>query len=343
MRRFLRTTVLYILVLASLSAGKKKKEEITQVLDLPPEPPAATTAETKKLVFHVTSLSGKGLLSAQTRDAIRALLRDSSGEQIVKIRAFVAGSGDVRRIPQIVGELIAEKKRMQLPAVSVVQAGGLPMTDAQVVLEAVAVTKKEVNPNGLIFLSAREAAVNQPLQPVLPLAEKALAQVRAELGGRGEVVRLTCFATALDSAPQIQSQMASHFPGAVINLVQTQRAPTRTSVACEAVARANSAAGGVHAERLVFTGTQVAYGFAEDDARLAMRRLDRTLNGAGSSLKQLVMLQAYPLSYSIAAQIDRIAPEFYDAGHPPAMAVLPFEGLPGIDASFAVDAIAIAR
>src|SRR5207237_1100546 len=53
---------------------KKKKEEITQTLELPKDPPATATAETARLVFHVSPLSGKGLLSAQVRDALKALL-----------------------------------------------------------------------------------------------------------------------------------------------------------------------------------------------------------------------------------------------------------------------------
>src|SRR6266566_1376303 len=62
-----------------LPAKKKKPEEITQTLALPPDPPATVAADTSRLVFHVSPLSGKGLLSQQVRDALKALLRSSGG------------------------------------------------------------------------------------------------------------------------------------------------------------------------------------------------------------------------------------------------------------------------
>ncbi|MEO7652670.1 MAG: hypothetical protein ABIZ80_19595, partial [Bryobacteraceae bacterium] len=83
-------------------AKKPKKEDITQVLELPKDPPAAVTAETRRLAFYTSPLSGKGLLSAQVRDALKALLKSSGGASIVKIRALVAGSGDLRRVQAIV-------------------------------------------------------------------------------------------------------------------------------------------------------------------------------------------------------------------------------------------------
>jgi len=80
----------------------KKKEEKQQTLPPPKELPSAVFAETDRLTFGVTPLSSKGLLSAQTREALRALLHNSKGT-IVKLRAFVAGSGDLRRIGELVG------------------------------------------------------------------------------------------------------------------------------------------------------------------------------------------------------------------------------------------------
>lgn len=54
-------------------AFKKKKEEETQTLQVPKDPPSAVAAETRGLVFHVTPLSAKGLLSQQVRDARHSL------------------------------------------------------------------------------------------------------------------------------------------------------------------------------------------------------------------------------------------------------------------------------
>src|SRR4051794_11030693 len=105
---------------------KKKKEEITQTLELPKDPPPMMTAETSRLVFHVSPLSNKGLLSQQVRDALKALLKSTNGASIVKLRAFVAGSGDLRRGAAVVGGGFSQKKR-PLPAVSGVGGGGGPV------------------------------------------------------------------------------------------------------------------------------------------------------------------------------------------------------------------------
>src|SRR5688572_3881101 len=139
---------LLLLPSVALSAAKKKKPkkeppEITQVLELPKDPPQTVVAPTERLSFHVSPLSAKGLLSQQIRDALKALWSSARGAQIVKIRAFVAGSGDMRRVPAIVSEMFTDK-RQPLPAVSVVQVGGLPLDGAQVVLESISVEKKPV-------------------------------------------------------------------------------------------------------------------------------------------------------------------------------------------------------
>src|SRR6202451_3002937 len=115
--------------------GKKKKgAEITQTLAASPELPAAVTAETARLAYQVSPLSSKGLLSQQTRDALKALLRSNRGT-IVKLRAFVAGSGNLRRVGEIAGEIFLEKHQ-PLPALSVAQVGALPLVGAQLVIEA---------------------------------------------------------------------------------------------------------------------------------------------------------------------------------------------------------------
>jgi hypothetical protein len=92
--------------LAALLAGdqKKKPEDITQTLALPKDPPAVAVAETRRLVFHVSPLSGKGLLTQQTREALRGLIKEDGGTPVVHIRAFrrgkrryTAGASDRKR------------------------------------------------------------------------------------------------------------------------------------------------------------------------------------------------------------------------------------------------------
>src|SRR5262249_58676085 len=103
-----------------------KKEEQTQTLQVPRDLPGAVVGDTRRLTFRVTPLSSKGLLSQQIRDALKAVGRDSGGETVLKIRAFVAGSGDLRRVRDLVSESFSER-RQPLPALSLVHAGGLPM------------------------------------------------------------------------------------------------------------------------------------------------------------------------------------------------------------------------
>src|SRR5580692_7344500 len=155
--RYRRVAILGVLSLAVAYGGKKKNpDDDTQTLELPKDPPMVAVGETGRLIFHVSPLSAKGLLSQQTREALKAILKANGGAPVVHIRAFVAGSGDSRRVPQIVSEVFTEKK-LPLPSVSVVQAGGLPLENAQVVLEVTSQAKKEVNPDGLMFVEAQAA------------------------------------------------------------------------------------------------------------------------------------------------------------------------------------------
>ena len=348
MRLLLVLSVVGAVLAAPFASGKKKnKEEITQTLAVPRDPPAAIVAQTRRLVFHTSVLSGKGLLTQQTHDAVRDLLRQNGGTQIVKVRAFVAGTGDLRRVPQIVSETFSEKKHLALPVVSVFQVGGLPLEGAQVVLESVSEAKKDVNPNGLFYVSAQEHSVDRPLQPLAGLAEQSLADLTSKLAGRGELLRVTCFASMLEEAGSIQAAMNARFPGAATNLVQARRASPRSSVACEAVARVlssgpvlDSSVALVQGERVVLSGAQVAYGFSDEDARLAFRRMDRVLAPFGASIKTAAVLDLYPLSSSIATQVSRLRQEFVDPRHLAVSAVMRLEGLPGMDASFAIEAIA---
>src|SRR3954451_21194182 len=69
--------------LAAQKKPKPKKEEITQRLQLPKELPGAVIGETRHLTFHVTPLSARGLLSAQVRDALKALTRETGASPVL--------------------------------------------------------------------------------------------------------------------------------------------------------------------------------------------------------------------------------------------------------------------
>jgi enamine deaminase RidA (YjgF/YER057c/UK114 family) len=343
---------------------RRKKEDETQTLQLPQELPAALTAETRRLVFQVSPLSPKGLLSQQVRDGLRAIQRTAGGTT-VRLRAFVAGSGDVRRVRDMVSESFTSR-RQPLPVLTVVLVGVLPVDGAQVVFESTAVARKEVNPHGLAFISGQVASSDNPLDPVAPLAAKALDSLRAAVNAAGatpkDVLRVTCFLSSLEDLAQARLPFDREYPRAARNYVQAQRVPQRALAECEAVARLAAppsaalemrhAGSGepsagysqvalVGAPQVVLTGMQASYGFQDGDARLAFERLEKTLEQAGSSFKNAAFAGFYPLSASLAQQVRKVRTEFIDTRRPPAATMLPFESLPALDAGFAVDVVAV--
>jgi enamine deaminase RidA (YjgF/YER057c/UK114 family) len=342
--------------LAAQKKTKPKKEEITQVLQLPKELPSAVTGETRRLTFHVTPLSSRGLLSAQVRDALKALTRETGGDPVLKIRAFVAGSGDLRRVRDLVSETFNER-HLPLPVLSLIQSGGLPLEGAQVVLEAIAAGKKEVNPQGLVFLSAPAAASENPLDPVAPLVAQSLDRLKRAIQTAGsessDVLRVTCFLSSLENLAATRKLLEAEYPRAALNYVQTQRSPTRALAACEAVARLRRDTGKrvsfqpeegeplaalVAAQHVVLTGTQVSYGYQEANSRLAFERLQKVLEAAGVSGRDVAFAHYYPLADILATQVRKLRTEFFAAS---AGSLVLFEGLPGMDAGFAVDVVAV--
>jgi enamine deaminase RidA (YjgF/YER057c/UK114 family) len=320
------------LVLASLlQAGKKNPDDVTQVLALPKDPPAVAVGETRKLVFHVSPMSGKGLLSQQTREALKAILKLNGGAQVIHVRAFVAGSGDIRRVPQIVSEVFTEKKQ-PLPSVSVVLAGGLPVENAQVLIESVSVARKDVASGGFEFASGDEAVDKDPGVPVGPLLSQAVATLAARL--KGTPVRVSCFVTAPPGAPELAAAVSARFPGAAVSVVMTQRGAYQSMAKCEGVARTASAG----PDRLAFSGTRVAFGSVEKDAALAFQRLDRDLAEAGAGAP--VYTNIYPVNPAVGAMAGAMAKK--SRGDAP-VTVVAFEGVASNDAGFAVDAVSAVR
>jgi enamine deaminase RidA (YjgF/YER057c/UK114 family) len=338
----------YIPTVAPEDGKKKKKgDDVTQALALPPELPSAVLAETDRLTFQVTPLSSKGLLSQQTRDAIKILLKTNHGP-IVKLRAFVAGSGDLRRIGEIAGEMFLEK-HMPLPALTVVLVGALPMVGAQVVIEAAEVDRKVVNPNGVAFLAAQPA----------PSVTESLAKLKSTLASAGiepsDALLVTCFVSSLDDQRDTQQAMSASFPGVALNYVQMQRAPVMPPAACEATAHlakpaaSGSQSGGsqsggsqmvlVSAPQIVISGTQLAFGSQDADLKLAFERLEKALAAKGAHFDHAAISHLYVTSSSLAARV--LALEASQPGGARLSTVLPVEALPSLDAPFGLDVIAV--
>ncbi|MGA3190191.1 MAG: Rid family hydrolase [Bryobacteraceae bacterium] len=325
--------ILGIALAVPAPAQKKKKDQepVTQTLPALKDPPAAIAAETARLVFHVSPLSNKGLLSQQVRDALKTLLRDMHGATIVKLRAFVAGSGDLRRVSTIVSETFTEHK-LALPAVSTIGVGALPLEGAQVVIESIALDKKVVNPNGLAFYSA------QPVKQLRPIPG---------------TLRATCFLSSLDDMAKIKSTVSAAFSGAAIDFVQSQRLGFEAVDVCESIARLDAppaqpvvignGVAQVNSPKIVLTGIQMAFRDSDADLRLAFERLRKELDQLGVTYKDVFWSSAYPLTRPIEEKVRAMQQEFFDRARPPIGTMLLFEGLPSLDATMAVDVIAAAK
>ena len=302
---------------------KKEKEPETQTLPLPPEPPSAVIAETGKLAFHVSPLSARGLLTQQVHDALKALDRSSGGATFVKLRAFVAGTGDMRRVATIVAEDFSEKK-MPLPAVTTIQVGALPMEGAQVVIESISQEKndkKPLNPNGLAFFAAQRG-------PELAAAAKAQDAV---------IVQVTCFVGDLTQVDIARMEVAAAFPGASANFVQLTRLAVEPGISCEGVGRLQKPARSP--AKLVFTATQLAFGEKEQDFRLAYERLGRALEAMKVPYANALVMSVYALNRTVADKAAALAPGVLGAARPVGSTQI-VEGLPSLDATVAVELVA---
>ena len=311
---------------------KTEQDKVNQTLNAPKDPPLVAVGDTERLIFHVSPLSGQGLLSQQTRDALKAILKLNGGAQILHIRAFSAGNGDVRRIPQIVADVLGDKHG-PLPSISVLQAGALTLNDAQIVLETISIGKKALNRNGLTFHAAETVVADTPNATLQPLLQRAADQLAAKMNGK-PALAVTCFVSSLDGAAELTRIVTSRFPGAVTDLVQPRRLAWQTEASCEGVSRG----GAMTASRLAFSGTQIAFGVEEKDAALALQRLDRALTEAGAPrAEDGALLRLYLISPSTgpvaAKQIKGSAP----------VATYSVESVGPATAGFAIDAVAPVR
>jgi len=339
---FLYTVLLLSCSLDADAQRRKNKKDVeppTQVLELLPEPPDAVVAETAKLSFRVSPLSAKGLLSQQVRDAIKALQKDSHGATILKLRAFVAGSGDLRRVSAIVAEEFTDDKQ-PLPAVSTIQVGALPMVGAQVVMESTSAERKPVNPNGLVFLSSGSAA--DPRGAAAELKKRAMGI---------DLLRITCFMSSLEDMPAVREGLAPDFRAVETIFVQMQRQATERQTGCEAVGRlpaggtaSNSIeAATITAPKIVLTGTKLVFRDQDSDVRLMFERLGKSMEPLGASLKDVRWANVFALTRPMNAKVNELRGEFFDNSRAIAGASLVTEGLPSIDATAAVELIAVAR
>jgi len=93
----------------------------------------------------------------------------------------------------------------------------------------------------------------------------------------------------------------------------------------------------IAAPKVVLTGTQVSYGYQEPDSKLAFDRLMKSLEAAGVSRTDVALAQYYAVAEPMAVQVRKLAPTYFSHS---AASVLVIEGLPSMQAGFAVDVVA---
>lgn len=375
-----RRTLLPLLLTLSLAAAqdpserkkkrkpKKEEPEVTQTLEVLPDPPNTITVDPQRLNFTVSPLSAKGLLSQQTRDALKAVRAATRGGTLVRLRAFVAGSGDLRRVPAIVSEEFA-KSRQPLPVVNVILVGALPLEGAQVILEASYLDKRPTNPQGLAFLSGQLVrATNEKPRPLAEVAAESIANLEKAATAAGvsgdAMLRATCFVSVLENPAELTQKLAARFPKAALNVMQLQRAAGPSLVECEGVARLAAAPAQpveylnpdgleksanytqvvkVNVPQLVFTTTQQSFAADSAGMRLTLERLKRMLEAAKTGYGDVVMAHIYALSNKAAEEFRAVRFNFYDRAKPPGSTLLNFEGLTSNDAALGIDVIAVSR
>lgn len=318
--RVLRPIALFSLLLAQQLWAQperpiKRPPNNQLVLEGPDAPagrvdsPAAVAGIANRLTFHVSPLSAKGLLSQQVEDALKALDKANGNATILKLRAFVAGTGDLRRVQTIVNDLFTQKK-LPLPVISTVQVGALPLEGAQVVIESVSEDRRPTN-TGLRFVPMIEGGSGA----------EAMAKLRAALGA--DALRITCFADSLAEAQAARSEAAKVFPKTPAVFVQTTRYTLGPHVACEGVLSGPAGA------RLIFAAPQLAFGDQDEDLKLAFERLDKALEPFQARVADAALANAYTTSKAVADKAAALG----------AKTSVFVEGLSSRDATLAVEAV----
>ncbi len=310
-----------LLVTAEAGAQRKKKnkkdeEPVTQTLEVLADPPPATRGDSGRMLFLVSPLSTKGLLSQQAKDALSVLRKQSRGGTFLKLRAFVAGRGDARRIGAIVSEQFTEWK-LALPAVTVLQIGSFAIEGAQVQFEAIVEDRKVVNPNGIEFVAGKPVtkalAEGGDVNAVRPLLEEALGALR------GDMLAVTCFVSSIEGGAGLEQIMSARYPAAAKTLVQAQRATGSGLAHCDGVVRRTMGS----PEKLVLTGTVIGFGSEEKDAHLAEGRLDKLVEAQGG---KVILRKAYGVSRALEKYVGTVRL---------------VEGVGSNEAAFAMEAVGI--
>ncbi len=303
----------------------------------------ALAAETEGLDFHISPLLKAGGLAAQIRVSLNNLIRDTRGETIIKLRAFVAGAGDARRVQAETAALFTEHK-LPLPVLSIVQVGGLGEEAAQVAIEAVVSTRRSVNPNGLAFLVGR---MGNSLRDAVDRLKEDISRVPVT---PERVVSCTCFTSRIEEYAAARGVIQAAFPNTAISVVQAVRDPLNDVSTCQAIGQLThppeegevvmlpkERAVLVKSHLLVFTGLQLTFGSFLDDAHEAFSRLQRAAMTV-DAVEAPVEVNAFSLNVYAGSALQKST-----AVPPSTFTVQTVQGLPAIDASGGLEAVLAPR
>lgn len=343
---------------------KEDEEPKTQVLELPKELPNSITGATANLRFYVSPLSNKGLLTAQLKEALKQIVRQAKGGQILRLRALVAGTGDLRRVATVVSEELTER-RQALPVLTTVQVSGLPLTGAQVQLEAVVQERKAVSPNGLVLFAGQQVLGKQEGASGTELLRQSLENLAKTMNTAGVdrtgMQQITCYVHTLDGSAEMLLEMSKLAPQAALTLAQLVRASATGVAECEGIGRpaqkpAKALQTGFGAglersenyshyaafgsEKLVFTTGRLGFGDGESEVKQVFERLRKDLEAGGTGYLEVGMTRIYPLYPAIFNRVREVRFQFLNKQAPPASTALLFDGLPGTDAQWSMDLVA---
>jgi len=299
----------------------------------------ALRAETASLDFHISPVLKTGGLAAQIRQSLNDLIRDTKGETIIKLRAFVAGAGDARRVQAEVTQLFTDR-RLPLPVLTVLQVAALGDEAAQVIIEAVVSTHRTVNPSGLAFIAGQTGgSLSEALNRLRDTA------VSTSLSA-DRVLTTTCFTSRINNDADVRSMVHGLFPNSAINVVQAERDPANDTSMCEAVAQLSQPpaeaplvllkqhrAALVNSPELVFTGLQLSFGSYLDDAHEALTRLRRAASAMGTD-EAPVEVNVFALDAPAGSALRKTT-----SVPPSVFTVQTIEGLPAMDATAGVEAV----
>jgi enamine deaminase RidA (YjgF/YER057c/UK114 family) len=315
---------------------------------------SSIAAETARLIFRAAPLRG-GTLQQQVAGALKDI---KSLGRVVKVRAFVTPSADATVVDAAIRRAFPAK---EAPVVGLVQIAKLPDPGELVLLEGVTESKQMENPNGLVFISGQltQEPAGATVASLVARPAANLKSIAAGLNLEGsDFLRVTCFASSVEDAVQVQALVSGTFPFASVSVMQIQKAPANSFVECDAVVRARgkapegvrlvnpnsvafAQAAVVTAPRVIFTSTFGSSSSDDAGVRAAFAKLKGALEAGGSTMDRVLYAYAYPGDQAMLDRYRALRFEYFVRTTAPASTNLVFEGAAAT--KLGVDAIAMPK